>query len=133
VLQVVLLNALVHVVDLSWNNNTDVISEEAGPQGDSEETNSQHHSPKHMFSNTEHTTPGQTRQGRTWNEETRVDRPNICAVRVIVVSLSNMPCVSIRSTASFSPPAALVVRMNGSDHIQMPAHPTRCRGQLAIQ
>jgi hypothetical protein len=51
-----------------------------------------------------------------------VDSPKICAVRVIVVSLSNMPCVSISSTASFSPPAALVVRMNGSDHIQMPAN-----------
>jgi hypothetical protein len=51
-----------------------------------------------------------------------VDSPKICAVRVIVVSLSNIPCVSINNTASFSPPAALVVRMNGSDHIQMPAN-----------
>jgi len=57
---------------------------------------------------------------RTWKLLTRVDRPKICAVRVMVVSLSNMPWVSMSKIASFSPPEAFVVRINGSDHIQMP-------------
>lgn len=40
------------------------------------------------------------------------------AVRFMEVSLSNMPCVSISSTATSSPPATR--RMKGSLHIQMP-------------
>ncbi len=89
VLQIVLLNTLVHVVDLahgqvSINNLYD-----------------------------------RSMRCSTWKELTRVERPNICAVSVMVVSLSNMPCVSISNTASFSPDA-VVVRIKGSDHIQMP-------------
>jgi hypothetical protein len=56
VLQVVLLNALVHVVDLSWHNNTDAISEEAGYQRYRKKLLTS--LLKHMFSNTEHTPPG---------------------------------------------------------------------------
>ncbi len=47
-----------------------------------------------------------------------MERPKICAVRVMLVSLSNMPCVSMSSTATFSPAAE--VRRKGSDHIQIP-------------
>ena len=35
----------------------------------------------------------------TWKEETSVLRPNILAVRDIVASLSNIPCVSIKTIA----------------------------------
>ncbi len=47
-------------------------------------------------------------------------RPKIWAVRVIVVSLSNIPCVSINNIAIFSPLVESVARMKGSDHIQIP-------------
>lgn len=55
----------------------------------------------------------------TWNELTNVDSPKICAVNAMLVSLSNIPCVSIRRTAtcSFDP---FGVRRKGSDHIQIP-------------
>lgn len=47
-----------------------------------------------------------------------MERPKMQAVRFMDVSLSNMPCVSISSTATSSPVATR--RMKGSDHIQMP-------------
>ena len=48
-----------------------------------------------------------------------MDSPKICAVNAMLVSLSNIPCVSIKRTAtcSFDP---FGVRRKGSDHIQIP-------------
>ena len=53
----------------------------------------------------------------TWKELTKVDRPKICAVTFIGVSLSNIPCVSINKRAIFSP---FESRINGSDQIHTP-------------